>query len=142
MYRRDFVLSTEEKNLITEKLTRLISGQDQVVFSFVFGSFSNDFDNNPFQDIDIGIYVKNMDPKTAVHYSLDLSQKLSKALRFPVDVRVVNDAPVPFLFHVIQGKLIVNKDDDITSGFMEHVIRRYLDMKPLLHHAAKEAFAS
>jgi uncharacterized protein len=142
MNRKEFVIPAEEKRLIIEKLARLISGQDQVVFSFVFGSFSDDDDNNPFQDIDIGVYVKNMNPKTAVHFSLDLSQAVSKSLLFPVDIRVINDAPIPFLFHVIQGKLIVNKDDDVTSGFMEHVMRRYLDMKPLLHHAAKEAFAS
>jgi hypothetical protein len=83
-----------------------------------------------------------MDSKTAVYYSLELSHELSKSTGFPVEVRVINSAPIPFLFHVILGKLIVNKNDDPVTGFMEYVMRRYLDMKPLLQTAAKEAFAS
>lgn len=139
---RSFQISRKEKERIRGELTQLISKQEEVLFAFIFGSFQDPSGNSPFQDIDIGIFTKEMDPKKAVYSALDLSRQLSRSISYPVDVRIINKAPIPFLFHVIQGKLIVNKDDDLTSGFMENVIRRYLDMKPLLYIAAKEAFAS
>ncbi len=139
---QSFCISQKEKERIREELTQRISEQDEVLFAFIFGSFEDGAGNMPFRDIDVGIFIKEIGLKEAVYYALDLSQHLSSSISYPVDVRIINEAPIPFLFHVIQGKLIVNKDDDLTSDFMENVIRRYLDMKPLLHMAAKEAFAS
>ena len=139
---KNFYISQKEKERIREELTQRISEQDEVLFAFIFGSFQDAAGNMPFRDIDVGLFIKEIGPKEAVYYALDLSQHLSSSVSYPVDVRIINEAPIPFLFHVIQGKLIVNKDDDMTSDFMEKVIRRYLDMKPLLHMAAKEAFAS
>ncbi|MCK4764843.1 MAG: hypothetical protein KAW12_21775 [Candidatus Aminicenantes bacterium] len=40
-----------------------------------------------------------------------------------------------FLFHVVRGKLIIDKDEEARCDFMERVVRRCLDMKPLLHRA-------
>jgi uncharacterized protein len=139
---QSFCISQKEKERIREELTQRISEQDEVLFAFIFGSFQDVAGNMPFRDIDVGIFIKEIGLKEAVYYALDLSQHLSSSISYPVDVRIINEAPIPFLFHVIQGKLIVNKDDDLTSDFMENVIRRYLDMKLLLHMAAKEAFAS
>ena len=139
---QSFRISQEEKERIREELTQIVSKQEEVLFAFIFGSFQDSAGNMPFRDIDIGVFIKDTDPKEAVYYALDLSRQLSSSISYPVDVRIINEASIPFLFHVIQGKLIVNKDDDLTSDFMENVIRRYLDMKPLLHIAAKEAFAS
>ncbi len=139
---QSFCISQKEKERIREELTQRISEQDEVLFAFIFGSFQDVAGNMPFRDIDVGIFIKEIGLKEAVYYALDLSQHLSSSISYPVDVRIINEAPIPFLFHVIQGKLVVNKDDDLTSDFMENVIRRYLDMKPLLHMAAKEAFAS
>jgi len=139
---RSFKISSSVKSQIYSKVEHILSEKNMVLFAFVYGSFNDISDNLPFHDIDIGIYTTGMDSKTAVYYSLELSHELSKSTGFPVEVRVINSAPIPFLFHVIQGKLIVNKDDDAVTGFMEYVMRRYLDMKPLLQTAAKEAFAS
>ena len=41
--------------------------------------------------------------------------------------KVLNFADAPFLYHVIQGGLLVDEDEDIRCGFMEGVIRHYLE---------------
>jgi len=41
---------------------------------------------------------------------------------------------------VVQGELIIDKDEDSRCEFMERVVRHFLDMKPLLHRAIKEAY--
>jgi hypothetical protein len=83
-----------------------------------------------------------MDEKESVYYGLEVSEELSLLVKVPVDVRVMNFAPVAFRFHVIRGRLIVDKDEDARCALMEDATRRYLDMKPLLHRAIKEAYGS
>ena len=138
----NFKVSRREKSQIINEIKRKLVKKKEILFAFIYGSFHDHSGNLTFRDIDIGVYTKDLDSKRAIYYSLDLSQEFTKSTHFPVEVRVINTAPIPFLFHVIQGELIVNKDDDKCSDFMEDVIRRYLDMKPLLHIASKEAFAA
>jgi len=142
MEQKYYQMSLDEKQKVAETLKEGLSSQREVLFAFIYGSFNDYTKNLPFHDIDVGVYVTKMDEKQSVYYSLDLSDRFSSLLKVPVDVRVLNFAPVTFCYHAIQGQLIVNKDDDLRSDFVERVIRIYLDMKPLLIRATKEAFGS
>jgi len=139
---KHFIISNEEKQKILITLKKGLSLQKKIVFAFIYGSFVDDIDTLPFHDIDLGIYLKGCGEKESIYYSLDLSEKLSASINKPVDIRVLNFATVPFLYHVVRGCLLVDKDEDIRCAFMEWVIRHYLDMKPLLQRSAKEAFGS
>ena len=134
-----FNISNEEKEKIFITLKKILTRQKKIVFAFIYGSFLNN-NSFPFHDIDVGVYLKAYTEKESIYYSLDLSERLSALINKPVDVRVLNFATVPFLFHVIRGHLIIDKDEDIRSRFMERVIRHYLDMQPLLQRSAQEAF--
>ena len=62
---------------------------------------------------------------------------------FPIDVRVLNDAPVPFLFHVFrEGRLLLSRNDELLADLMERTVREYLDMEPLLRRATIEAYGA
>ncbi|UCH94620.1 MAG: nucleotidyltransferase domain-containing protein [Candidatus Aminicenantes bacterium] len=140
MEQKYYQMSQEEKQRAAETLKTALSSQPEVVFAFIYGSFNDHSIHLPFHDIDVGVYVKEMGKKESVYYSLDLSDKFSTLIKVPVDVRVLNFAPITFCYHVIRGQLIVDKDEDFRSEFMERVIRHYLDMKPLFIRATKEAF--
>src|SRR5712691_5437124 len=58
-----------------------------------------------------------------------------------VDVRILNAAPVPFLYHVLKGQILVSREEERLASVMEDTIRRYLDIAPLLRHYTQEAFA-
>ena len=88
----------------------------------------------------MGIYIESLKEEEATPYSLTLAQILSKTLQTPVDVRILNFAPVLFLYHVIHGILIFEKKEEIHSRFMERIIQRYLDLKPLIQKGTQEAF--
>lgn len=135
-------LSPAKKMQVVETIKNLLSALPEVRFAFLFGSFNDDSEENPlpFHDIDVGIFLKDAAGKQSVYYALDLSEKLSSLVHLPVDVRVLNFAPVTFLFHVVQGRLLDDKDEDARCTFMERVVRHYLDMKPLLRRAIKEAY--
>ncbi len=80
------------------------------------------------------------DSETA--YGLALAQRLSEAIHLPVDIRVLNHAPVSFLFHVLQGHVLFCRDDDLLADVMERTVARYLDIAPLLRQATREAFGA
>jgi predicted nucleotidyltransferase len=126
-----------------ETIKKVLLSLDEVRFAFLFGSFSDETLESPvpFHDIDLGVFLRGFTEKSSVYYALKLSAQLSSLLEVPVDVRVMNFAPFSFLFHVIRGRLLVDKDEDARCAFMEWVVRHYLDMKPLLHRAIKEAYA-
>ena len=137
-----YTVSQARKQRIEKDIIKILSVKKEVRFAFLFGSFNDGTEENPlpFHDVDVGVFLKGLDKKESVFYSLDLAEELSISAGVPVDVRVLNYAPVTFLFHVVRGKLIIDKDEEDRGDFMEHVVRHYLDMEPLFHRAVKEAY--
>jgi uncharacterized protein len=72
----------------------------------------------------------------------ELSARLTALVEMPVDIRILNDAPLSFLYHVLRGRLLVNYDDELVTAIIEDVARRYLDIAPLLLKGTKDAFAA
>jgi hypothetical protein len=133
-----FILSDDEKGEIINRLAGYMENRQEISFAYIFGSFIDDI---PFHDIDVGVYVSEINIESATDYALDLELFLNNALRIPTEVKVLNYAPVSFLYHVIRGRLIFERDEDTRASFMENTIRVYLDIKHLIHRSTKEAFA-
>ena len=137
MKRKAYQFSREGKEKLIGRLQGFLRSRDEVVLAYVFGSF---VEEKKIHDIDIGIYLSQITPEQSTQYGLTLSQTLSSKLRIPVDARVLNFAPVSFLYHVIRGKLIIERDEEVSAKFAEQTIQRYLDLKPLVYKGIKEAF--
>ena len=136
--RKRFTLSEEEKAIIFTQLEELLKNEKRIQFSYLFGSF---IEKLPFHDIDLGIWVNGLLSKNVTNLSVELSAKFTRRMNYPVDIRILNFAPVPFRFQVIRGKLIYVRDEEVHSEFIEDTMRIYLDIKPILYRATKEAFA-
>jgi len=134
-----YLLSKEDKQKIMERLAAFIKNREEVIFAYAHGSFTEDI---PFHDIDIGVYVAGIREDEASSYALELSHMLGNELKIQTDVRVMNFAPISFLYHVIQGGLILERDENNHAQIVEDIIRRYLDIKPLIHRSIREAFAA
>jgi len=114
-------LSKREREKIIEKLKTYFSKNKQVVFAYILGSFS---EKKPFRDIDIAIYF--YEPKEELTLESDLSFELSKETGYPVEVIVLNKAPVSFQLSVLKkGTLLVSKSEDMRTDFIDDVGRRY-----------------
>lgn len=136
--KRLYDLGIEERLRVKDQAAAILAAEPCVAFAYLYGSFA---EAQPFHDIDVGVYRSGPDPDSGMPFSVVLAQRLSERLKFPVDVRILNGAPVSFLHHVLRGKLLVSHDDDLLGGVMEDTIRRYLDMAPILRRSTKEAFA-
>ena len=133
------VLDRQARQRIKRRLAELLQERDEVLFAYLYGSFMEEM---PFHDIDVGLYISAVTEEESIDYMLDCGQQLSHALGLPVDVRVLNFAPVPFLFHAIRGELLLEKDEEVRVRVVERTVQRYLDMAPLIRRAIREAFAA
>jgi hypothetical protein len=70
-----------------------------------------------------------------------VAQADRRRIRLPLAVRRLNDAPVPFLFHALRGRVVLVRDETFLADLMERTARDYHDRAPLLRRATAEAFA-
>jgi hypothetical protein len=71
---------------------------------------------------------------------LTLGIALTRITGYPVDVRIINQAPVPFLFHVLRGRPLIVRDEQHLADLIESTARTYHDRAPLTRQAVREAF--
>jgi hypothetical protein len=137
MKQKVLILGEDEKRPLIEQLAAALRNRDEVMFAYIYGSFAEGL---AFHDIDVGVYTLEITEEESTNYSLILGQMLSKELQVPVDIRVLNFAPVSFLYEVIRGNLIFERNEEIRIRVVEQTIQRYLDLKPMILRGIKEAF--
>ena len=136
-----FRLDKEKRRALTDHIVDVLRDEQAILFAFLHGSFLSE---PSFRDIDVGIFLDGDPPSGHLDVELDLSQRIEDDLEseFPVEVKIVNQAPLSFRFSVIKGKLLFVRNDDILVDFMTTTARQYLDFAPLRHRYMKEALAS
>lgn len=139
MMRRVSTVRKEDRLRVRDQMTAEVAAVPEVVFAYLYGSF---VDSEVFRDVDIGVYLRRPEPGQMTPRALALAQRLSTRVGLPVDVRILNGAPLSFLYHVLRGQLLVNRDEDLLSEVIERTVYRYLDIEPLLRSATKDAFAA
>jgi uncharacterized protein len=133
-----YCANQQERIRIVEQLATALARDPNIAFAYLYGSFQS---TDSFHDVDIGIYLTRCQSGQDTTYALALTQRLADFISFPIDVRILNDAPVSFLYHVLRGHPIQIQDEELLTNLMEQVVRQYLDMAPLLRQSTREAFA-
>lgn len=143
--RRPLIRCTSaERRAILDALQEAISAEPDVVFAYVHGSVLED---RPFHDVDVAAYLDIVDEQEMGWFALELAADLERSLSqrcdqiLPVDVRILNQSPLGFRYHVFRGKLLFSRDEALRTQEVERTVSRYLDLKPLRQRALKEAMA-
>ena len=137
--RRLYHAEPAERGRVTRTLVAALEAEPELKFAWLHGSFLG---GGGFHDVDVGVYL-NGAADVRSRRALDLGLRLDRDVGFPVDVRVLNDAPVTFLFHVFRGgRLLLSRNDERLADLMERTVREYLDMEPLLRRATIEAYGA
>ena len=137
--RRQFRAGRDERERIERTLVTVLESEPDLGFAWLHGSF---LVADKFRDIDIGVHL-SAPVEVRSQRGLELSVRLDQEIGFPIDVRVLNDAPVTFLFHVFrEGRLLLSRNDERLADLMERTVREYLDAAPLLRQATIEAYGA
>lgn len=137
--RRQFRAGPDKRERIRRTLVTVLESEPDLEFAWLHGSF---LAADTFRDIDIGVHL-NAAAEARLQRGLELAVRLDREIGFPIDVRVLNDAPVTFLFHVFrEGRLLLSRNDERLADLMERTVREYLDAAPLLRQATIEAYGA
>lgn len=133
-----FHLSPKVKEALCEQLGQIMLGRPEIVYAYVHGSFVT---QEYFRDLDVAVWIDDrLWPEHSFAYEDEVAQEIVGQTRreFPVDVRILNKASIPFQYKVFQGTLLVDRDPKLRVQRIEYIVGRYLDLKPILMHALRE----
>ena len=116
---------SSEKKLLLDRISSFLESRSDVFFAYVHGSFVRD---EKFADIDIGIFLREPARFDLLDLELELETALQSLTRFPVDLRVLNFAPLSFVYNVIkESALVVDREPNLRADFEGKIIKKYLD---------------
>jgi hypothetical protein len=118
---------------LKQRLAEHLAGHPEIIFAMLYGSAAQ---RETFRDIDIGIVVDRalVPARHDVDYILTLGMELERTLTrpVPVDVVVLNDAPLPFRYNVrMRGVALLVNDWEAYYTFLERTWDDYLDFEPI-----------
>jgi len=128
-------LTNIQKEDIFKCISSTLQGHEEIVVAYVFGSFNS---SSTFSDIDIAL-LTSVNLEACLNYELDLEIELEDAVKYPVDVRVINNAPLAFCQNVIRhGRIILLRDPNLHSDFMGRILKEYFDFAPFRRRYLEE----
>ena len=117
-------LAKQKKEEIIKTISTCLLQHDEIFAAYIFGSFIT---GESFADIDLGLLLRH-EFENPLEYEIELESKLEKLVKFGMDVRVLNKAPVSFAQNVIRhGQVIVDTDPNRRSDFESYALKKYFD---------------
>jgi len=84
-------------------------------------------------DVDVALLVDGAPPPTLEGIGMDVQADLERDLRLPVDLVVLNRAPVDLVHRVLRdGHVVLERDRAARIRFEVDARNRYFDMQPIL----------
>jgi uncharacterized protein len=127
-----------DRERLRSRLVRDLDRRPEVVLALLHGSFARE---TTFRDIDVAVWLDpaKLSRDERFRFALDLSVELGLALGHPVDVRVLNDAPLGFRYHALSGAPLVVRDEELLHELRARTWDDYLDFQPFARRYLREA---
>lgn len=135
--RRRFSLKLQDHDSVVQPIVARLAQHPEVLTVVLYGSFLK---SETFHDIDLALLVdeQQLPSEQFLDYELERLQELSRFSKFPLDIRIVNRAPVLFRYAVTQGQVLFCRDERIWVEFCERTWGEYLDFEPVARLYIKE----
>ena len=106
--------------------------EEGIAAAYLFGSVARGTPR-PGSDVDVGILYSEAPPQTLKGLGFRLEGDMEKLLGLPVQLVVLNRAPVDLIFRVLRdGKLLVERDRSKRVRFEVKSRFDYWDLEPYL----------
>ncbi len=119
------------------QMAAVLAVEPSVVFAYLFGSF---LEAESFGDVDVAVFLdeNRCPPATFLDVQLDLTARLEKELRLPVDTVILNDAPLGLRLTAVRGQVIYTRDEERRLAFVEHTSLQAMDMAYLHRESLRD----
>lgn len=124
-----------QKEGILEDIASALKRHEGIVLAYVFGSFIH---CETFSDIDIGV-LTDENIESRLDFELNLEIEIEDIVNYPMDVRVINNAPLSFCQNVIRhGRVILERDANMRADFMGKILKEYFEFVPFRRRYLRE----
>lgn len=124
-----------QKESILEDIASALERHGEIILAYVFGSFIH---GDTFSDIDIGV-LTGEDIDFCLDFELNLEIEIEDIVKYPMDIRVINNAPLSFCQNVIRhGRVILERDADMHADFMGKILKEYFEFAPFRRRYLRE----
>ncbi len=105
---------------------------DDLIAAYLFGSEARGT-AGPHSDVDLGVLLRESPPRTLLDQPFALADELTELMQRPVEIVVLNDAPIDLVQRVLRdGALLVDRDPSVRIRFEVAARNTYFDLKPFL----------
>lgn len=136
-FRPKQTVSERQREKILGVLKEFLENNGRIIFAYLFGSFN---EGNIFRDIDIGIYITQ--PDKDIENEIELQRVLTKETGYPVDISVINNAPPDVKIRVLEGTILICRDRELMTHFIEEAGTQYIEyshLRKIADDAIREA---
>lgn len=130
-------VAAEQKGQIRAAISQMTAARPEVLAAFLFGSFPTE---PRFHDFDVAVIVdlQLVSHAAAPGLASDLATELEWKTGLPVDLIVLNFAPIALRYHASRGEVLFQKDQEVLDEFLERTWKEYLDFEPFLRSSLKD----
>ena len=129
-----------------KKITTILETVDSMEFAYIHGSAVY---TDKYHDIDIAIFLtplkfnEIMDKGSiTLDMLMPLENKIEHALHTPVDIQVLNNAPLSFRYTVVNKNIVlIDKNPSLREQFELLSRVEYYDFRPKIEEYIREALA-
>lgn len=131
------VVAPAQKQELKARLRERLAARPEVRFAYLHGSF---LERETLGDVDVAVSVElgSLPGADVTACELALEGVLEQGLGVPVDVRILEDAPVTFQYAATCGETLVVRDPEAWAAFRERTWSAYLDFAPLREEALRD----
>jgi uncharacterized protein len=117
---------------IEQRIVDQFSSRMDVAAVYLFGSAARGTARID-SDVDVAVLFHNPPPRTLDGPRLSIEGELERTLGAPVDLVVLNDAPVDLCIRVLRdGRLLVDRDPSARIAFEVRTRNEAFDLEPIL----------
>ena len=119
-------LAEEIKRTLADHLAR----RPEILFAILYGSVA---EGRSFRDVDVAVWVDeaHLAQRDRYTYLFELADELERVIPHPLDVCLVNDAPLPFRYNISRGIPIFARDREALADFLSRTWDEYFDFEPV-----------
>jgi len=115
---------------------RVLAADSRVTCAYLFGSFA---EARPFADMDIGVLLEAaVAPSSYLDTQVNLCAKLERSAAIPVDVVILNDAPLGLRMAALRGRPILTRDHAACLAFVERTSLQAMDTDYLRRQSLRD----
>ena len=133
-------LDRAERDLLIARIRDTLDRAPTMVFGYVFGSLILD---TPIADVDVAVFLDAGKAPVPTHLDvqLELTGRLEGTVHLPVDVVILNDAPLGLQLAAVRGRVALSRDEAMRQAFLERVSLQALDTAFLRRLALRDVLS-